>query len=49
MELLSVSDIGGQGSIGVGKPDIVLNHLADNPDVVLILPERGKGFVDIGP
>jgi hypothetical protein len=49
VELLGVSDIRGEGSIRVGKPDIILNHLADNPDVVLILPERGKGFVDIGP
>jgi len=31
------------------RADIVLDHLADNPDVVLILPERGKGLVDVGP
>lgn len=31
------------------RADIVLNDLADDPDVVLILPERGKGLVDVGP
>ena len=29
--------------------DIVLDDLADDPDIVLILPERGKGLVDVGP
>lgn len=29
--------------------DIVLDDLADDPDVVLILPQRGKRLVDIGP
>lgn len=29
--------------------DIVLDDLADDPDVVLILAQRGKRLVDIGP
>jgi len=38
-----------QEQANLGGAYIILDHLADNPDVVLILPERGKGFVDIGP
>jgi hypothetical protein len=29
--------------------DVVLDDLADNPDVVLVLPKRGQGFVDVSP
>ena len=29
--------------------DVVLDNLADDPDVVLILPQRGKRLVDVGP
>ena len=37
-----------QEQADLGGADVVLDDLADHPDVVLILPERGKGFVDIG-
>jgi hypothetical protein len=31
-----------------GGADVVLNHLVDDPDVVLILPQRLEGLVDVG-
>jgi hypothetical protein len=31
------------------RADVVLDDLADDPDIVLILPERGESLVDVGP
>jgi hypothetical protein len=31
------------------RTDVVLDDLADDPDVVFILPQRGKGLVNVGP
>lgn len=29
--------------------DVVLDDLADHPDVVLVLPKRSQGFIDVSP
>jgi hypothetical protein len=33
----------------LGRADVVLDDLADDPDVLLVLPERSKSLVDVGP
>lgn len=33
---------------GIDEPDVILYHLADNPNVVFVLPQRSKRLVDIG-
>lgn len=38
-----------QEQADLGGADIVLDDLADHPDVVLVLPKRSESLVDVGP